>query len=344
MDLFIRKELTLNSSTDLEDVAPNCLKLLVWLRSCQEEMRSQNRRLRLTQSLIETMLKALVYLFECYARFGVPLADRVDSHLFFEQCSTSDGRRQYIRDLCKGIVNTRKGELLAPLLHFIQKPLSEVQPDWGVIRELDWSEIRQTEPVSLADIVHPDLQQMRCLVKRICRLPSLESIQTALHRSMELIGFPVWLHLYQEPRENSLHSDCLLLSHMISDILVEGKSPVCSSFLHHIFDFVAKPANEIRFFACLDHVRLAGCLITFLTSYWKLYLPHLDLEEMEMAPNGPAIDTKFPIDDATFVTHLMLGNRSPCRYKFHQQLVTTLPPATTRQMKQLLSKAAFVYS
>ncbi|KAH8341740.1 hypothetical protein KR074_012044 [Drosophila pseudoananassae] len=344
MDLFIRKELALNGSTGMDDVAPHCMKLLTWLRSCQEEMRSQNRRLRLTQSLIETLLKALVYLFECFERFGESLADRVDSHLFFEKCSTPAGRRQYIRELCSRIVNTRKGELQAPLLHFIQKPLSEIQPDWAAIRELDWSDIRQSDAVSLSDIVHPDLQQMRLLVKRICRLSSLESIQTALSRAMDLVGFPVWLHLYQEPRESSIHPDCLLLSHMIADTLAEGKSPVCSSFLHHIFDFVAKPANEIRFYACLDHIRLAGCLITFLTSYWKRYLPHFDLEDMEMTPNGPAIDTKFPIEEATFLTHLMLGNQSPCRQKFHQQLVTALPPATTRQMMQLLNKAAFVYS
>ncbi|KAH8420194.1 hypothetical protein KR009_007081 [Drosophila setifemur] len=345
MDAFIRKELTLTQSTGLEDVAPHCQKLLVWLRSCQEEMQSQNRRLRLTQSLIESQLKALLYLFECYDRFGEALADRCDSHGFFASCSTLEDRRQCIRKMCTGIVNTRRGELYAPLLHLMQKPLTEIQPAWAVIRDLDWSEIRQSEALVCGNYVQPEVQQMRRLVKRIARLTTQQDMERALRRAMELIGFQVWIYLFQEPRESSLHLDCHLLRNMICDILVEADSPPASSqFLHCIYEFVLRPANEARFWASLEHGRLAGSLIGFLTAYWKHHLPHLDLEEMEINTNAPAINTILPIDEATFVTHLMISTRSPCRQQFHRQLLTVLPPAVSSQMMQLLSKVAYVYS
>ncbi|KAH8295908.1 hypothetical protein KR018_000290 [Drosophila ironensis] len=340
MDVFIRKELALTTSTSMEDVAPHCQKLIAWLASCQEEMHSQRRRLRITQAQMESLLKAMVYLFECHDRFGAPLAEICSAPEFF-----ATDRRQCIRKLCADIVNTRRGELQAPLLHLMHKHLAEIQPAWGVVRELDWSEVRQSEAVQVADLVQPDLQQMRRLVQRIGRLATEKDMQTALLRAMELIDFKVWLHLFRESRESSVFSDCHLLRHMICDILsAEEPSPACSSFLHHIYAFLLPPGNELRFWTSLEHGRLAGSLIACLTKYWRRYLPHLDLDEMEMSAEATAIDARLPLDEACYVSHLMVATESPCRQKFHQHLVTVLPPAIARQMMQLLSKVAFVYS
>lgn len=344
MDLFIRKELILASGTGLEDVVPHCLKLLAWLRTCQEEMQSQHRRLRLSQSLVESMVKATLYLFECHDRFGEALAERCDSHGFFASSSTSDERRQCIREMCTSIVNTRRGEEHAPLLHLMHKTLVEIQPAWSVIRDLDWTQMRHSEALTSEDLVSADLQQMRRLVKRIGRLPSLKDMETALQRSLQLMGFQVWLHLFREPRESAIHLDCHLLRHMICDTLAEGTSTACSSFLHNIFTFVSLPANEMRFWACLEHGRLAGSLITYLIGYWSRHLPYLDLEEMQLTPEAPAIQSQLPVNEATYVTHLMLAPCSPCRQQFHQQLRPLLPTAAGGQLLQLLNKVAYVYS
>ncbi|KAH8338015.1 hypothetical protein KR059_002865 [Drosophila kikkawai] len=340
MDLFIRKELVLASGTQLEDVVPHCLKLLAWLRACQEEMLSQHRRLRLSQSLVESMVKATLYLFECHDRFGEALAERCDSHGFF-----GDKRQECIRELCAGIVNTRRGEEHAPLLHLMHKALAEIQPAWSVIRDLDWTQMRHSEALTSEDMVSVDLQQMRRLVKRIGRLASLQDMETALQRSLQLVGFQVWLHLFREPRESGIHLDCHLLRHMICDTLTEGTSSACASFLHNIFTFVALPANEMRFWACLEHGRLASSLIAYLIGYWSRQLPYLDLEEMQLTPEAPVLQTaQLPVNEATYVTHLMLAPCSPCRQQFRQQLRPLLPTAAGGQLLQLLNKVAYVYS
>ncbi|KAH8367695.1 hypothetical protein KR084_001712 [Drosophila pseudotakahashii] len=345
MDLFIRKELVLAKETGLEDVAPHCLKLLTWLHGCQEEMRSQHRHLRLSQSLIESLLKAHLYLFECYDRFGESLADRCDSNGFFAGCSGLEDRRQCVRELCTSIVNTRRGEAHAPLLHLMHRTLAEIQPAWSVIRDLDWTEIRQSEALSYSDLISPDLQQMRRLVKRIGRLSSLQHMETALRRAMQLVGFQVWLHLFQESRDSDIHSDCHLMRHMICDTLKEGGSPACSGFLHNIYLFISQPAKEMRFCACLEHVRLAGSLITYLIGYWSRHLPFLDLDEMQLTAEAPAMAvTQLPLNEAIFVTHLMLTTGSSCRRQFVQQLRTHLSAQLFAQLLELLNKVAYVFS
>ncbi|XP_016986601.1 uncharacterized protein LOC108049794 [Drosophila rhopaloa] len=345
MDLFIRKELTLTSSTGLEDVAPKCLKLLTWLRSCQEEMRSEHRHLPLSQSLTESLLKAYLYLFECYDRFGEPLADRCDSYGFFAGSSTPEERRQCIRELCTAIVNTKKGEAHAPLLHLMHRTFAEIQPAWSVIRDLDWSEIRRSEALASGDFVSPELQQMRRLVKRIGRLSSLQHMEIALQRALRLVGFQVWLHLFRESRDSDIHFDCHLLRHMICDTLTEGGSPACSGFLHNIYLFVSKPPNEVRFWACLEHVRLAGSLIAYLIGQWSRNLPYMNLDEMQMSADAPALGAaQLPVDEATYVTHLMLATQSPCRRQFAHQLRALLSANTWAQLLKLLNKVAYVFS
>ncbi|KAH8244764.1 hypothetical protein KR038_010827 [Drosophila bunnanda] len=340
MDLYIREELILTSSTGLENVVPHCLKLLAWLRACQEEMLSQHRRMRLSQSLVESMVKATLYLFECYDRFGKELAERCDSHGFF-----GDTPQEYIRELCSSIVKTRRGEEYAPLLHMMHKALAEIQPAWSVIRDLDWTQMRHSEALTGDDLISVDLQQMRRLVKRIGRLASLQDMEKALQRSLQLMGFHVWLHLFREPRDSAIHLDCRLLRHMICDTLTEGTSSACASFLHNIFIFVALPANEMRFWACLEHGRLADSLIAYLIGYWSRQLPYLDLEEMQLTPEAPALQTaKLPVNEATYVTHLMLAPCSPCRQQFRQQLRPLLSTAAGSQLLQLLNKVAYVYS
>ncbi|KAH8245337.1 hypothetical protein KR032_009099 [Drosophila birchii] len=339
MDSYIRKDLILTSSTGLEDVVPHCLKLLAWLRACQEEMLSQHRRLRLSQSLVESMVKATLYLFECQDRFGGALTERCDLHGFF-----GDSRQEFIRELCADIVNTRRGEEHAPLLHLMHKALAEIQPAWSVVRDLDWTQMRHLEALTGADLVNPDLLQMRRLVKRIGRLASLQDMETALQRSLQLMGFHVWLHLFREPRESAIHLECHLLRNMICDTLTEGTSSACASFLHNIFTFVALPANEMRFWACLEHGRLAGSLIAFLIGYWSRQLPYLDLEDMQLTPEAPALHTvQLPVNEATYVTHLMLASCSPCRQQFRQQLRPLLPTVAGGQLLQLLNKVAYVY-
>nr|XP_016942053.1 uncharacterized protein LOC108018961 [Drosophila suzukii] len=345
MDLFITKELVLTKETGLEDVAPLCLKLLTWLRGCQEEMHSEHRHLRLSQSVVESLLKAHLYLFECYDRFGEPLADRCDSSGFFAGCSSLEARRQCIRELCKSIVNTKRGEAHAPLLYLMHRTFAEIQPAWSVIRDLDWSELRRSEALSCSDFISPDLQQMRRLVKRIGRLSSLRDMETALQRAMELVGFPVWLHLFQESRHSDIHSDCHLLRNMICDTVTEGASPACSGFLHNVYLFVLPPANVLRFRAGLEHVRLASSLIAYLTGHWSRHLPYLDLDEMQLTAEAPAMAVaQLPLNEATYVTHLMLAPASPCRRQFAQQLRTLLSAQTFAQLLELLNKVAFVFS
>ncbi|XP_016962978.1 uncharacterized protein LOC108033225 [Drosophila biarmipes] len=345
MDLFIRKELVLAKETGLEDVAPLCLKLLAWLRGCQEEMHSEHRHLQLSQSLVESLLKAHLYLFECYDRFGESLADRCDASGFFAGCSGLEARRQCIRELCTAIVNTKRGEVHAPLLYLMHRTFSEIQPAWSVIRDLDWSEIRQSEALSCSDFINPDLQQMRRLVRRIGRLSSLRDMETALRRSMELVGFQVWLHLFQESRDSEIHSECHLIRHMICDTVTEGGSPACSGFLHNIYLFVLQPANKLRFWAGLEHVRLASSLIAYLISHWSRHLPYLDLDDMQLTAEAPAMTgAQLPLNEVTYVTHLMLDPDCPSRRQFAQQLRNLLSAQSFAQLLELLNKVAFVFS
>ncbi|XP_017113371.1 uncharacterized protein LOC108136573 [Drosophila elegans] len=347
MDLFISKELTLSSSTGLEDVAPHCLKLLTWLCSCQEEMRSEHRHLRLSQSLIESLLKAHLYLFECYDRFGEPLAERCDSHGFFAASSTPEERRQCIRELCTSIVNTKKGETHAVVLHLMHRTFAEIQPAWSVIQDLDWSEIRRSDALTSSDFISLELQHMRRLVKRIGRLSSLQHMEIALQRALKLVGFQVWLHLFRESRDSDIHSDCHLLRHMICDTLMEARSPssACAGFLHNIYLFVSQPGSEVRFWACLEHKRLAGSLSAYLSGHWSRNLPFLNLDEMQMSADAPAMDaSQLPLNEAIYVTHLMVATHSPCRLQFVQQLRTILSPSSWTQLLQLLNKVAFVFS
>ncbi|XP_017074476.1 uncharacterized protein LOC108110093 [Drosophila eugracilis] len=343
MDLFIRKELTvLGSGTELENVVSHCIKLLTWLRACQEEIRSQHCHLELNQTVVESLLKAHIYLFECYDRFGESLADRCDSNSFFEGCSSAEDRKQCIRELCRNIVNTRKGEAHAPILYLLHRTFAEIQPAWSVIRDLDWSEIRKSDTLNGSDLINPDLHQMRRLVKRICRLSSFQHMQIALKRSLVLVGFQVWLNLFQELRESEIHSDCHLVRHMICDILTEGETPTSSAFLHNIYLFVSQSANKVRFWACLEHVRLPGSLIAYLTGHWSRYLPYIDLDEMQMTAEAPI--AQVPLNEAIYVTHLMLVTGSPCRREFSHQLRTLLSAKSWALLLELLNKVAFVFS
>eukprot|EP00099_Drosophila_melanogaster_P017146 NP_573060.1 uncharacterized protein Dmel_CG8191 [Drosophila melanogaster] len=345
MDLFIRKELSLSTSSVLEDVAPHCLKLLTWLHDCQEEMHSEHRHLRLSQSVVESLLKAHLYLFECYDRFGQSLAERCDCRGFFASCSALVDRRKCIRELCTTIVNTRKGETHAPLLHLSHRTLAEIQPAWSEIGDLDWSAIRQSDALSSSDFINPDLQQMRRLVKRIGRLSSLEDMQTAIKRSMELIEYQVWLQLFREPKDSEIHKDCYLMRHMICDTLSEGGSTACTGFLHNIFLFVSQSANEMRFWASMEHVRLAGSLIAYLIDHWNRHLPYLDLDEMQLTADAPVTAvSQLPVNEATYITYLMLATGSICRRQFAQQLRAQLPPNSWTHLLELLNKVAFVFT
>ncbi|XP_034124743.1 uncharacterized protein LOC117581538 [Drosophila guanche] len=343
MDAFIRKELIINAGTSLENVAPHCIKLLAWLLDCQVEIQTQQKLLKLTPNLIESMMKATMYLFECHERFGEALAERCNSHSFYASSSTLAERKQSIKELCAGIVKTRKGEAHAALLHMMHKPFADVQPAWNVIRELDWAAMRQPAAFDPSQMLSTDLLQMRRLVKRICRLSTLQKMETALHRALELVGFSVWLCLFREPRHSNIHADCHLLRHMICDMLAEGTGP-CYRFLHNMYLFVANPANESRFWACLDHARLPGSLIAYLIGYWNIHMPYLDQDDMQITADAPptvSVCPPLPLVEVTFLTHLLLTTRSPCREQFYLQL---RPLAMTSQLMELLNKVAFVYS
>ncbi|XP_043657738.1 uncharacterized protein LOC122622975 [Drosophila teissieri] len=345
MDLFIRKELTLSTSTVLEDVEPHCFKLLTWLHACKEEMHSEHRHLRLNQSVVESLLKAHLYLFECYDRFGESLAERCDSRGFFAGCATLEDRRKCIRELCTTIVNTRKGEAHAPMLYLSHRTFAEIQPAWSGISDLEWSEIRESDALSSSDFINPDVQQMRRLVKRIGRLSSVEDMQTALKRSMELIGYQVWLQLFRESKDSDIHNDCKLMRNMICDTLTEGGSTACTGFLHNIFLFVSQPANEMRFWASMEHARLAGSLIAYLIDHWNRHLPYLDMDEMQLTSDAPITAVaELPVNEATYITHLMLATGSICRRHFAQQLRAQLPANLWTHLLELLNKVAFVFS
>ncbi|XP_001355685.2 uncharacterized protein [Drosophila pseudoobscura] len=345
MDAFIRKELILNAGTSLENVAPHCIKLLDWLLDCQVEIQLQQKLLKLTPNLIESMMKATMYLFECHDRFGEALAERCNSHSFYATCSSLAERKQSIKELCAGIVSTRKGEAHAALLHLMHKPFADVQPAWSVIRELDWAALRQPAAFDPAQMISTDLLQMRRLVKRICRLSTLQKMETALHRALKLVGFSVWLCLFREPRHSNIHSDCHLLRHMICDMLAESQPAApCCDFLHNMYLFLENPSNEPRFWACLDHARLSGSLIAYLIGYWNRHMPYLDQDDMQITADAPPTVTvcpALPLDEVTFLTHLLLTPRSPCREQFHLQLRSH---SMASQLMELLNKVAFVYS
>ncbi|XP_068158931.1 uncharacterized protein [Drosophila tropicalis] len=347
MHVFIREQLTLNVNTTLDEVVPHCIKLQAWLMEYQDEVQSQTQ-LQLSQPLVECLVKAHLYLYECQDRFGKTLTDRCDAgQRFWSRCSKLEDRQERIRELCSSIVNTQNGHEYAAQLYVNYKSLGDIQAGWSIIKELDWSQMRASEShlVAPAVEINTHLKQMRCLVRRICRLASTADIEIALQRSMRLIKFDVWLHLFREPRHSSIYSQCYILRHMICDWLLQGgeEDGHCSSFVHNIFEFVMKPSNEKRFWLCLDNRRLADSLFAYITGYWKRHLPSIDMDNMQLSQSS-ITNMTLPLDEVLYLTHLMFAPKSPSRQQIYMQLRSTLISCTFLRLKELLNKVAFVYN
>lgn len=385
MDAYIRNELSISSDLTLDEAATHSVKLLTWLLDCQDEMqqeactrqdqeREQQLQLQLTYTDIECMFKATLYLYECHARHGDELVDAVlqqcssaqaSIRRFYENCER-DGGVQCIRELCASIVaGTRHGQTHAPLLYQMHKAYADVQPSWGIIKELDWSAIvaqrdRSNDTLDVAtaaaagEQLNTEVQQMRHLVRRIFRLANLEEIRTALERAMQLVGCELWLHLFREPKEGLLYTRCYILRQMICDMLTAGGSSSSSSgatssagFVHNIYKFVADETgagagNVSRFLRMLMHVRLAAALSNYVRCYWQQFVPHLQVDD-DMQLDAEAPLAPVPLEQMLYLSHLLLTSKSPCRTQFYEEL-RQLPLALNKRLLEVLNKVAYVYS
>lgn len=370
MDTYIRNELSINSDLTLDQATTHSAKLLTWLLDCQDEMHLhrqdvQDKQLQLSYMDIECMFKATLYLYECHTRYGDELVDAV-----VQQCNSAQAairsffenserdRPQCIRELCSNIVNgTRNGHTHAPLLYQMHKYYADLQPCWSIIKELDWAAIvAQKETNDTFDVataaaageLNTEVQQMRTLVRRIFRLSNMEEIRIALERAMQLVGLELWLQLFREPKESLLYSRCYILRQMICDMLAAGcseASTAVTGFIHNIYDFVAdetgKGSNVSRLLRMLMHVRLAAALGSYLRHYWTKYLPHLDVDDMQL--NADAPPAQLPLEEVFYLTHLLLTPKSPCRSQFYEEL-RQLPPTLNKILLETLNKVAYVYS
>lgn len=381
MDAYIRNELSISSDLTLDQAATHAVKLLTWLLDCQDEMqhkdqlKEQQLQLQLTHTDIECMFKATLYLHECHARHGDELVAAV-----LQQCSSAqasirrfydnrerDGGMQCIRELCASIVRgTQHGQTHAPLLYQMHKAYAEVQPSWGIIKELDWSAIvarkdRRNDTLDVAtaaaagEQLNTEVQQMRHLVRRIFRLANLEEIRTALERAMQLVGCELWLQLFREPKESLLYTRCYILRQMICDMLTtaEGSSSSSSSsgaaFVHNIYKFVADETgagagagNVSRLLRMLMHVRLAAALSNYMRCYWQQFVPHLQMDD-DMQLDAEAPLAPVPLEEMLYLSHLLLTPKSPCRSQFYEEL-RQLPLALHKRLLEVLNKVAYVYS
>ncbi|KAL7744554.1 hypothetical protein ACLKA6_017072 [Drosophila palustris] len=360
MEAYIRKELSVSSDLTLEQAATHSAKLLIWLLDCQDQMQmQQQKQLELSYTDIECMFKATLYLHECYARHGDELVEAVLMKFtfaqpairrYYENCERD--REQCIRELCGQIINgTRNGHTHAPLLYQMHKAYVDVQPSWGIIKEINWAanvenkNKTETLDVATATELNVDVQQMRTLVRRIFRLGTLKDMRIALERSMHHIGYEMWLQLFREPKESILYMRSYILRQMICDMLAEGlggsSSAASARFVHNIYSFVAsgKSYNLSRLLRSLMHLRFADALASYLHSYWTQQLPHLHVDDIQFTDEAPVVD--LPLDEILFLTNLLLMPKSPCRSQFYGEL-RTLP--LLNKLLEILNKVAYVYS
>lgn len=376
MDAYIRNELSISSDLTLDQAATHAVKLLTWLLDCQDEMQheacntrqDQQLQLQLTHTDIECMFKATLYLHECHARHGDELVAAVlqqcssaqaSIRRFYDNCER-DGGMQCIRELCASIVSgTQHGQTHAPLLYQMHKAYAEVQPSWGIIKELDWSAIvarkdRGNDTLDVAtaaaagEQLNTEAQQMRHLVRRIFRLANLEEIRTALERAMQLVGCELWLQLFREPKESLLYTRCYILRQMICDMLTTADgSSSGAAFVHNIYKFVAEESgagagNVSRLLRMLMHVRLAAALCSYMRCYWQQFVPHLQVDD-DMQLDAEAPLAPLPLEEMLYLSHLLLTVKSPCRSQFYEEL-RQLPLALHKRLLEVLNKVAYVYS
>lgn len=360
MDAYIRNELSVDSDLTLDQAATHSAKLIAWLLDCQDQMQlGQPKYLELTHTDIECMFKATLYLHECHARHGDELVEAVllqcpQAHAairgYYDKCETD--REQCIKELCINIVNgTHNGHAHAPLLYHMHKTYAEVQPAWGIIKDLDWSAMAQKKANSTLDAataaaaveMNVNVLQMRQLVRRIFRLATVDDIKIALKRAMRLISCELWLQLFREPKESILYTRCYVLRQMICDMLAEGTAcPASACFVQNIYHFVANgssSSNVSRLFCWLMHARFAGALGSYLFGYWQQQLPHLRLDDVQCTGDAPM--AALPLDEMLYLTHLLLTTKSPCRSQFYGEL-QALPQLG--RLRELLNKVAYVYS
>ncbi|XP_017872588.1 PREDICTED: uncharacterized protein LOC108620200 [Drosophila arizonae] len=360
MDVYIRNELTVDSDLTLDQAAQHSVKLILWLLDCQEQMQvGQPKHLELSHTDIECMFKATLYLFECHAQYGDKLVEAVlmqciQAHAiirrFYNNIETD--RKQCIQELCANIINgTRNGHTHAPLLYQMHKAYAELQPEWSIIKDMDWSAMARnrdnnaTLDAATAMELNVHTLQMRQLVRRICRLSTMQDIKIALARSMQLIrNCDLWLQLFREPKESLLYTRCYMLRQMICDMLNEGGTACSASvcFVHNIYNFVASDncsGNLSRLYCWLMHLRFAGALGSYLQDYWQhqRVLQHLQLDDMQCST------MELPLEEMLYLTHLLLKPKSPCRSQFYAQL-KSLPSPVLAQLTDLLNKVAYVYS
>ncbi|EDV91741.1 uncharacterized protein LOC6566323 [Drosophila grimshawi] len=362
MDAYIRNELSVDGNLTLEQAAMHSAKLIAWLLDCQDQMMGQKEerdQLVLNYLDVECMFKATLYLHECYAQLGDQLVKAVllqstQAHAVIRRYYDMD-RRQCIRAMCANIINgTLNGHTLAPLLYKMHKAYAQLQPAWDIIKDLDWSELSRDKEEEYSRLnvaameLNIDVLQMHQLVRRIFRLATVEHIKIALKRAMTLISSDLWLHLFRESKESILYTRCYLLRHMICDMLievqVEMEDTACSSFVQNIYQFVVfanSGSNLSRLFCWLRHVRFASALGSYFHAYWLQQLPHLQVDDIQCAPEAPLVS--LPLDEILYLTHLLLAPKSPCRSRFYQQL-QTLPAPHLNRLMQLLNKVAYVYS
>ncbi|XP_030378710.1 uncharacterized protein LOC115627227 [Scaptodrosophila lebanonensis] len=350
MDAFIR-ELSLSPSTSIDQVAPHCAKLLSWLQECHQQMETHKDVLKLSYRDIESMLKAALYVFECHKLLGDKLVGAVeeliqqihaDSHkIVLRFCDTFlSSREQVIQQLCYRILGTVDGHTHAPMLHYMHKAFADVQPEWKIISTLDWKQPEnETEPLTLA--LQRQYTLMHRFVNRIFSLPTLVEIEVALHRAMACMGFGTWLQMFRESTKSVLYNRCCVLRHMICDILDKGTEPLCSTFVHNIYLYVADGTEmELqKFWNGLYSDRFASSLTRFFYNYWSRHLEHVDLNELKLT-NGKTKPV-LPLDQVLYVTHLMLDSSSPCRNQFYGELRTL---KQSIDLHYLLNKVAFVYT
>lgn len=358
----MRNELTVDSELTLDQAVHHSTKLIVWLLDCLEQMQvEQPKHLELSHTDIECMFKATLYLFECHAQYGDKLVEAVllqciQAHAIIRRFynNLEADRTQCIQELCANIINgTRNGHTHAPLLYQMHKAYAELQPAWSTIKDMDWSAMARnrannttlnaaTAATSIGLNVHT--LQMRQLVRRICRLTTMQDIKIALARSMQLIrSCDLWLQLFREPKESLLYTRCYMLRQMICDMLNEGKTACSASvcFVHHIYEFVASGncSNLSRLYCWLMHARFATAVGSYLHDYWQ----QQQVLQLLQQDDIPCSTMELPLDEMIYLTHLLLKPKSPCRSQFYAKL-KSLPSPVLAQLMDLLNKVAYVYS
>ncbi|XP_033150326.1 uncharacterized protein LOC108605167 [Drosophila busckii] len=329
MDYYLRNNLNDQSVLQLEEAAKHNARLLPWLLQLLDQMQDQ-KYLELSASNVECMFKVAIYIAECHARHGEALTESMlllvqhghaSIRSYYDQLERN--RQQCLDHLCSSIMNsTCNGHQHICLLYQLRKLWSSKQ-DEG--EKLDWSLLsnpRKSED-SLQLTIELETQQMRQLVSRLYRLSTEDELRLALNRALELLPFQLWMELWREPVGSLMYERCLVLRHMICDMLEESTA-TSQRFVQAITAYLTEESsssNVYRFYRCMSQPRFVQALCSYCHVYWQC----------ETSPAQHMI----------YLTHLLLASKSPCRVQLFNKL---------RQLKNLpdilalLSKMAFIYN